>query len=299
VQDLKVGTIVSSLLQEPTKYKNVHLLYGNMTEFGVSKILPVLEKTSIQWLNLGFNRISDQGIFLLMRGLEGSSVTYLDIKANYFSDIGARSIAHSLPKTNISTLDIGNNRLGEAGVKELCQSFAKAPKLFELFASLLNITDRTVEMITPALAESNLNKLYLGSNLISDKGVGKLCYGLKKINYLHLNNNLVTDKGIEHLVKILPLMVIKVLNLHMNRLTDKAMAALGKGLSKNKEVFTLDLSYNCVTKAGASLFLENLGRAEKLNKFNLQYNQIHGENKKELQELCNQKKVTLLIHRHS
>jgi len=299
VQDQTIGTIASDLLIEPEKFKGVHLLYGNITKIGISKFVKIFGSTSILWLNLGFNKICDAGIAILMKGLEGSSVNYLDIKANYFSDKGAFSIADALPKTNISILDLGNNRLTDIGITELFKSFPKAQKLFELFASLLNITDETIRKITPSLEKSNLNKLYLGTNLISDIGVHKLCSGINKINYLHLNNNQVTDEGIEFLAQVLPSMVIKVLNLHMNKITDQAMQILGEALSKNKEIFTLDLSYNLMTKDGVLDLLMNIGNRSRLKKLNLQYNQIHGEDKKELQDLCNSKKVEFIIHKHS
>ena len=146
------------------------------------------------------------------------------------------------------------------------------------------ITDAGVVSLCQALqtAACQVTKLDLRENQITDAGVASLCLALQtaacKVTELHLSDNQITDAGVASLCQALQTAACKVTELHLsaNQITDAGVASLCQALQTAAcQVTKLDLRENQITDAGvASLCLALQTAACKVTELHLSDNQI-------------------------
>ena len=101
-----------------------------------------------------------------------------------------------------------------------------------------SMADECIVTIAESLPSTDVTKLSLGSNKITDAGVASLCQALQtaacKVTNLCLSDNQVTDTGVATLCQALQTAACKVtsLSLNVNQVTDTGVATLCQTLQK-------------------------------------------------------------------
>ena len=146
------------------------------------------------------------------------------------------------------------------------------------------ITDASVVSLCQALqtAACQVTELNLRDNQITDAGVASLCQALQttacQVTELNLRYNQITDAGVASLCQALQTVAcqVTILDLSDNQITDAGVVTLCQALqTPSCQVTTLVLIENQITDAGvASLCLALQTVACKVTELNLSYNQV-------------------------
>ena len=145
-----------------------------------------------------------------------------------------------------------------------------------------SMADECVVTIAESLPSTNVTKLFLSSNKITDAGVASLSQALQtaacQVTTLNLNESQITDAGVASLSQALQTAACQVttLDLSENQITDAGVASLCQALQTAAcQVTTLDLSKNQITDAGvASLRLALQTAACQVTRLDLNESQI-------------------------
>ena len=145
-----------------------------------------------------------------------------------------------------------------------------------------SMADECVVTIAESLPSTNVTKLSLHSNKITDAGVASVSQALQtvacQVTTLHLSENQITDAGVASLSQALQTAACQVtkLDLSENQITDAGVASLSQALQTAAcQVTTLHLSENQITDAGvASLSQALQTTACQVTKLDLSENQI-------------------------
>ena len=145
-----------------------------------------------------------------------------------------------------------------------------------------SMADECVVTIAESLPSTNVTKLSLHSNKITDAGVASVSQALQtvacQVTTLHLNENQITDAGVASLSQALQTAACQVtkLDLSENQITDAGVASLSQALQTAAcQVTTLHLSENQITDAGVASLSQALQTAAcQVTKLDLSENQI-------------------------
>ena len=145
-----------------------------------------------------------------------------------------------------------------------------------------SMADECVVTIAESLPSTNVTKLSLYSNKITDAGVASLSQALQtsafQVTTLNLSENQITDAGVASLSQALQTAAcqVTILNLSENQITDAGVASLCQALQTAAcQVTELDLSENQITDAGMASLSQALQTAEcQVTTLNLRENQI-------------------------
>ena len=136
------------------------------------------------------------------------------------------------------------------------------------FTSCL-MADECVATIAESLPLTNVIKLSLEKNKITDAGVASLCQALQapgcRVTTLGLSNNQISDAGVVTLCPALQTTSCQVskLDLSRNQITDAGVANLFQALQTAAcKVTSLYLSYNQITDAGVTTLCRTLKGAQ-------------------------------------
>ena len=145
-----------------------------------------------------------------------------------------------------------------------------------------SMADECVVTIAESLPSTNVTKLFLSSNKITDAGVASISQALQtaacQVTILNLSENQITDAGVASLSQALQTAAcqVTILNLSENQITDAGVASLSQALQTAAcQVTTLNLSENQITDAGVASLSQALQTAAcQVTTLNLSENQI-------------------------
>ena len=171
----------------------------------------------------------------------------------------------------------------QTGLRQMCKVLKNelCTVTYLDFTSCL-MADECVATIAESLPLTNLTKLSLYSNKITDAGVVSLCQALQtaacQVTKLDLRENQITDAGVASLCQALQTAACQVteLNLRDNQITDAGVASLCLALQTAAcQVTELNLRDNQVTDVGVASLCQALQtEACKVTELHLSDNQV-------------------------
>ena len=146
----------------------------------------------------------------------------------------------------------------QTGLRQICKVLKnELCTVTSLDFSSCIMADECVSTIAESLPLTNVIKLSLRGNKITDASVVSLCQALQtaacQVTELDLRENQITDAGVASLCQALQTAACQVteINLHDNQITDAGVASLCQALQTAAcKVTILDLSDNQITDAG-------------------------------------------------
>jgi hypothetical protein len=182
------------------------------------------------------------------------AIQSLDLSRNRISDDGAKVLCKI---TSLCHVYLSTNDIGETGATELF----KHPHIKTLMLSYNNIVDRSILSMSNQ-QYSNVTKLDLSFNMLSEQGIRMLCQcmSLKKLHlkFIGLKNEVVAF--------FLQLTNLQMLDLSCNNISDEGAIIL----AKHPSVQELHLGFNSISNSGASaLFMNNRLTILSLNNNNI------------------------------
>ena len=203
----------------------------------------------------------------------------------HITQTGIRQICKVLKNElcTVTSLDIRDCLMADECVATMAESLPLT-NVIKLSLQGNKITDASVVSLCQALqtAACQVIKLDLRENQITDAGVASLCQALQtaacQVTELNLSGDQITDAGVASLCQALQTAACKVtiLDLSDNQITDAGAVTLCQALQTlSCQVTTLDLSGNQITDAGvASLCLALQTAACKVTELDLSDNQV-------------------------
>ena len=301
---------IAVVLSHNTKLGEFDISYNNLQAAGAIKIFQGIEGiSSLRKLNFAHNKIitdeaTKEGLF---NNFNIAGLTEFNFSGNNIDEHSANEISSflshctSLQTLNLSCtnlqdsggingLDISNKNLlkfnisGNGIVKDLVGKIAtflsKNFELKELDLSCNNLQEKGVRKILKSMKYSNLHKLNIGNNQISDdlKCIADVLTLATKLEELDLSYNKVSADHMRQFLyetKNIFANLIK-LNVSGNVISDGAAEALADALSVNTKLKELDLSDNNLHAEGISKIFNGL-RMSTLIKLNISSNDITGK----------------------
>ena len=158
----------------------------------------------------------------------------------------------------------------QTGLRQICKVLKNelCTVTYLDFTSCL-MADECVATIAESLPLTNVIKLSLEKNKITDAGVASLCQALQapgcRVTTLSLSNNQISDAGVIILCQTLqtPSCQVTKTDLSRNQITDAGVANLFQALQTAAcKVTSLYLSYNQITDAGVTTLCRTLKGAQ-------------------------------------
>ena len=171
----------------------------------------------------------------------------------------------------------------QTGVRQICKVLNnELCNVTSLSLCSCSMADECVVTIAESLPSTNVTKLSLYSNKITDAGVASLSQALQtaacQVTTLDLSENQITDAGVASLCQALQTAACQVttLDLSRNQITDTGVASLCQALQTAAcQVTELDLSENQITDAGVASLCQALQTAAcQVTTLDLSRNQI-------------------------
>ena len=158
----------------------------------------------------------------------------------------------------------------QTGLRQICKMLKnELCTVTSLDFSSCLMADECVATIAESLPLTNVIKLSLEKNKITDAGVASLCQALQapecRVTTLSLSNNQISDAGVITLCPALQTASCQVtkLDLSRNQITDAGVANLFQALQTAAcKVTSLYLSYNQITDAGVTTLCRTLKGAQ-------------------------------------
>ena len=203
----------------------------------------------------------------------------------HITQTGLRQICKVLKNElcTVTSLDICGCLMADECVATIAESLPLT-NVIKLSLQGNKITDASVVSLCQALqtAACQVTELDLRENQITDAGVASLCQALQtaacQVTELNLHDNQITDAGVASLCQALQTAACKVtiLDLSDNQITDAGVVTLCQALqTPSCQVTTLDLIGNQITDPGvASLCLALQTAACKVTELHLSDNQV-------------------------
>eukprot|EP00644_Phytophthora_capsici_P010066 jgi/Phyca11/9721/fgenesh1_pm.PHYCAscaffold_41_\ len=204
-----------------------------------------------------------------------ASLVVLDLSFNELDDdfwIHWTSDLRDAKWPTLTTLNLANNQFSARGMDAISTFIRRCPGLFELDMSLnlFSGTDSSCDWLNPlikALDEKDrgyLQVLDVSCTGLTDQGFSQLLEAafISDITKLYLRSNALTDKAAMALAKMLPKMKLEVLSLAGNKVGDTGAASIAFVLDQTPALQTLDLDENQIGKAGINCFFHAINGME-------------------------------------
>ena len=203
----------------------------------------------------------------------------------HITQTGLRQICKMLENElcTVTSLDFSSCLMADECVATIAESLPLT-NVIKLSLQRNEITDASVVSLCQALqtAACQVTELDLRENQITDAGVASLCQALQtttcQVTKLYLLDNQITDAGVASLCQALQTVACKVtiLDLSDNKIADTGVASLCQALQTEAcKVTELHLSDNRITDVGVTSLCQALQTAAcKVTELHLSYNQV-------------------------
>ena len=188
---------IAAFLSENGELQEIDLSYNNLQGPGIRCILDFLNISNLTTLNISNNNITN-GLKLIADTLsDATSLLQLDLSYNKSSSDTVECFLHKIKSTVINLLKLnlsGNEICNEAAVT-LANVLSQNIKLEELGLSDANIHTEDIRTICSELGSSNLIKLSIAHNYITNEAADTVAAFLSKsikLEELDLNHNHIT-----------------------------------------------------------------------------------------------------------
>ncbi|XP_077861587.1 leucine-rich repeat-containing protein 71-like [Saccoglossus kowalevskii] len=187
-------------------------------------------------------------------------------KFEYFKPTVQVEMEHEDKPATVTEIFIRGWKVDEIMMSVLKQCLPKIEKLQSLYLWNTSLTGKTLADLASVLREcSNLKNLTIDGNPVEEENFALLIADDSPVANICLRNNKITDKGAELIGKALstPRTCNKnlvSLNLSYNKITDVGAVAIANGLRMNRVLLSLSLASNLIGDVGAKTLSETLSR---------------------------------------
>ena len=215
--------------------RNMNISLNWITCEAVDSIVVVLsQNVHLEKLYLANNYLEDSGIIALCEGMRNiSHLTHLDMSCNKITDEAALVIATFLfHNSTLTELDLSNNLIQATGAKMIINELTVHPNLNKMNICKNAITDEAADAMANFLSQSTkLKEFDVSYNYIQTVGAVKIFQAIKSSNLskLKMNNNLITDDATHDIIAVLSTATkLKEIDLKDNKMIHFAIHNLPK-----------------------------------------------------------------------
>ena len=248
--------IVKSLQQISTLQK-VCMSNNNITDEAANDIAAAIHSsTQLQELDVSKNNLGSKGAIKIAKALQYIfSLTKLYINDNHITDEATHDISTALScNTKLTELDISNNRFQTVGIIKIVKALQSISisNLKKLCISNNNITDEAVGDIAAALSSNNqIEQFNISWNYIKTPGIIKIAKSLQQtsaLQHIYINNNNITNEAADDIAAALHCNTqLKELNLNNNWLQAAGIKTIAKALQTITTIKKLSIANNNIT----------------------------------------------------
>ncbi|KAH9255677.1 hypothetical protein BASA81_006283 [Batrachochytrium salamandrivorans] len=238
-------------------------LNGTITELRYRRIdddivesifLPMVGMSLFRYIDLSYNEIGNRGAFALAKVLkDDAAIEVLILRSNNISSEGVISITKSLTyNEKLAHLDLSENPIGDEGGMAIASLLQINANIFNLNLSGCSLGATSLIGLSTVLQSNNsVVNLDLSNNIPS---ISSRTQTLMNDVMAHLSKTLQLNYG------------IKVLNLSKFGITDWSMCdLLASAIQSNKNIDTLILSCNKISRDGGIALCNSIMRHSSLN----------------------------------
>ncbi|XP_065913984.1 protein NLRC5-like isoform X2 [Dysidea avara] len=283
--------IVLQALKNTTDLTTLDLSFNNMSEVVVDELANVIKNNDfLQELNLSGNSLQSDGAVILRALKEISYLIILDLNYNMLSEKVVKDLADVI-KSNagLIELSLGYNNFQSSAVVILL-ALRDVSNLMKLDLSNNNMSEAIVnELASVIKRNTKLEELYLGGNNLQSSAVVILqdLKNISKITKLDLSDNGMSDTVVHELASVIENNTkLEELNLGGNNLQSSAVVIL-QALKNISNLTTLDLSNNNLSEEVAKDLADVIESNTHLNELILSDNNLQSSTVVILQTLVN------------
>jgi len=222
--------VATVLKEEPFKSKlEVLVLTRNqIIDAALIEFCHAIDSCALRILSLGFNRLSSHGIQVLWGAIDRwGGVEELDLDGNSVSETCFQNMSHVLKHSSrLRILRLSKTSLSDDCCVALRESLHQS-NLVELHLSKNLITVRGLDAIGLSLNQAKLEVLDLSQNQIVGN-IEAFCSAVRRsqLKRLNLSGNKISEQGAKNLMKAVRGTDIISLNMHWNGFSDEVLAQL-------------------------------------------------------------------------
>ena len=237
------------ILKHILTVKILDLTNNNLSDCVVEDIEVVLSFDKLEELHLGGNNLQDTGMINIAEALQSNYVLKVfDISNNCINSKAANSIATALAnKMQLEKLLLNGNQLQAQDITEITNRLqSTAIKVFNISHIMMNSTAANI-IVNLLTKNTQLEELYLGGNILQNKGIFEILLGLENtstLKVLDISNNNISRKAAGKIAHVLSKQAkLEKLILGGNNIQD-GLTKIVKGLNCYSTLKILDISNN-------------------------------------------------------
>lgn len=235
--------------------------------------------TTLEKLDLSQNDLTQDTVQAIATHL--TKLTSLNLTYNEVGREGGEYLANG-NLSNLSELYLAYSKMHKEGVVAIGKS-KKLPKLTTLDLSINGITDITLHDFAIEMKDSQLRRLYLEWNQLSDMGALVIAVNLPQLTVLDVQHNYdIGNRGIYEIISALK--EVEELYLSQTGITNEGVVVLCS--TELPKLTRLELKYNDLGDAAAAALVESRSHPN-LKHLDVQYNLITPEGIKRLDKIKN------------
>ncbi|KAM5138153.1 protein NLRC5 [Mantella aurantiaca] len=179
-------------------------------------------------------------------------LSYLNLSGNPLGDAGCKKLIKALPKLHIAgKLNLSNTGISEEGVLHLISSMQSCPHIKKILVS--NIKQRAVLDFITAINDDGQREIRINGFTFHQKQFEKLCKILQQcsqLTHLDLSENHLENAAISQLTQVLPhLKSLHLANLSGNNISLGGILSLTEVLSAVEKLTDVNISFGNHQKA--------------------------------------------------
>ncbi|PIN88354.1 NACHT, LRR and PYD domains-containing protein 3 [Aquarana catesbeiana] len=211
-------------------------------------LMAALTTSRIEELRLYNNHLTERSCPHLASGIRNNqTLRILDLTDNYLEGPHFCDLMTALITSRIEELHLDNNHLTDSSCPDLASGISNNQTLRTLDLSGNNLEGPYFIDLMAALTTSQIEKLLLSDNQLTDSSCPHLASGIRNnqtLRTLNLSYNNLEGPHFRDLMAALTTSRIEELHLYNNLLTDSSCPHLASGVNNNQTLRTLGLSNN-------------------------------------------------------
>ena len=262
----------------------------------------ILHNSKLEVVDLSNNDLLADGIISIFNSMKNMfTLTSVNISHNWITNEAATDIASVLSQNiYLKELYLTNNYMESNGIITLCKGMSNISYLTHLDMSCSKITDVAACDITILLFHNlELEELDLSNNLIQAPGAIKIFSAIlahSNLKKLIICKNAITDKAVDAMAQfLLQSTKLKELDVSYNYLQAVGAVKIFRA-TKSTNLIKLNMSNNMINDDAADGIMAILSTVTKLKEVNLNDNKMSHFKINNLMDECRSKYTKLILH---
>ena len=257
---------------------------GNMiTDEAADDIAVVLSKnTNLEVLDISCNYLQAAGAIKIFKAMKNvSNLETINISHNMITDEAAENIATVLSHSiNLKTIDLSSNYFKPEGFVKIFDKMKNIVHLKKLFIGYNEITGfKTLDCIATFLFHNKeLQELDLSNIFLQAEGIIKVFKSMKSITNLrklYICDNIISDEAAGDIAAILSQNTkLEELDISCTNLLTTGAVKIFQGMKDTSTLTQLNVAHNMITDKATEYVMNILSNNNKLKEINLSCNNV-------------------------